>query len=301
MKYFLRNIFLSTLTVLVLGHSALFAQYENIEGRTLEKTEASMLKVIDSMAASNDVLLRNKLSEELVLMFYHALDSKEAMEYPFDKLYAISDLRSDDHSFRIVTWELENDEGDIEYHGVAAYEEGNRVIAEVLEDGSSDIQNPEFKTLKSKNWYGALYYDVRKYMNKKDVQYVLLGINRNEQLLKKRIIEIAFVDDELQFGKEVFDVNGKIGLKRRVFEHSVEAEMSILFDDEDDRIVMDHLSPLQPVYQNNHQYYVPDLSFDALEYNKGIWHYKSDVDVKMKEDYKDNFQDADLPKQKKVY
>ena len=77
--------------------------------------------------------------------------------------------------------------------------------------------------------------------------------------------------------------------------------MSILFENENDRIVMDHLSPLQPAYKDNRQYYVPDLSFDALEFTKGIWYYKSDVDVKMEEDFKDNFQDADPPKQQKVY
>jgi hypothetical protein len=45
-------------------------------------------------------------------------------------------------------------------------------------------------------------------------------------------------------------------------------------------IVFDHLSPANESYTGNYQYYGPDLSFDALRFENGIWELKENIDVR---------------------
>ena len=131
---------------------------------------------------------------------------------------------------------------------------------------------------------------------------MLLGINRNEVLIKKKIIEIAEIDETLRFGKEVFNIPNQIGLKRKIYGYSVDSDMSLLFDEKDEEIiVMDHLFPSKPMYEGKAEYYVPDFSFDALRYKKGIWTYEEDYDARMPKNLKDRYYDMELPDQNKIY
>jgi hypothetical protein len=130
----------------------------------------------------------------------------------------------------------------------------------------------------------------------------LLGINRSDELIKERVIEIIDFGEEIKFGKEVFDFpNNSIGLKRKIYKYSSEADMSIWFEKDKDLILMDHLAPIKPMYEGKHEYYAPDLSFDALIYKKGKWYYEDDYDARMEKTSNDRFFEMDLPKQNKVY
>jgi hypothetical protein len=86
--------------------------------------------------------------------------------------------------------------------------------------------------------------------------------------------------NEISFGLNCFS-DGK-SLKHRVlFEYSSRAVMSLKFEN-DTFIVFDHLSPFSPQYRDNRQFYGPDFSFDSFSYDRGIWRYKGDIDIKNK-------------------
>jgi hypothetical protein len=40
---------------------------------------------------------------------------------------------------------------------------------------------------------------------------------------------------------------------------------------------MDHLAPESPDFRGQYAFYGPTLSYDALEWRKGRWHWKKDV------------------------
>jgi hypothetical protein len=128
-----------------------------------------------------------------------------------------------------------------------------------------------------------------------------LGINRNDVLTKKKVIEVLRVEnDGLRFGGDIFDIPNSLGLMRKVYIYSIEADMALLFEN-DGLIVMDHLSPVQGIYEGKFMYYRPDFSFDALELKKGRWSYKSDYDARLRKNLKDRFYEMELPDQQKVY
>lgn len=257
------------------------------------------------MANSNDVKERNELNKELLNSFKETFDAKnthecrEALSYPFDKLYAISDLSSKDQDFRIITWELESENSEIKYYGIVSYIFDNQNFTDILTD-SSDLLS-KWKTFTPNSWYGAMYYDLKVFNYRNQNLIVLLGIDRSKELVKQKVIEVIEFSENLKFGAEVFDDPEEKNAKRKIYTYAVEADMSIWFDLHEDKILLDHLSPLSDMHRGKYEYYVPDLSFDSFTFKKGLFHYKGDVDARMDKNLKDRYFEMELPKQEKVY
>ncbi len=270
---------------------------------SMEDHQAYLVNIIEMMKESGKGRTRdslnNRLGHELIL----AMSKDEKMEYSFDTLDLISKLRSEDAYLRVFTWELENENDEIKYYGVIQYtENGEHKLSRLSDSSNLEFEDAKFLEMSPRKWYGALYYDLKVFNYKGKRHAVLLGINRNSALTKKKVIEIVSVEEDILFGKEVFDIEKTGEIKRNIFEYSVDADMSIWFEEgKDDLIVMDHLSPLKPMYQDKAEYYVPDLSFDALEFKKGKWILIEDYDAKRGKRLNDRFYEMDLPEQKKVY
>lgn len=293
-----KSLFLSILCFLSVSS---FAQQTSSFSSTPEEKEKELLLIINELSASVDYSIKSEINKRLINKFMIVLNSPEAMAYPFEKLTAISNLKNKAGDFRVFTWELEDSLSRVSYFGVLAYISDNKVFTDELSDSSRLLSNPQYLRLSPERWYGALYYDIREYNYKDQRQLVLLGINRNQTLIKKKVIEIVDVSNDLRFGMEVFEIPKEFGIKRKIYEYAVEAEMSIWFDGEEDRILMDHLSPLNSMHEGKYEYYIPDLSFDALNFKKGIWRYEADCDARMNKDPKDPYFEMELPEQKKVY
>ncbi len=66
---------------------------------------------------------------------------------------------------------------------------------------------------------------------------------------------------------------------REVLEYSSEAVVSLKFVS-DKSIVFDHLVPVSPQLKDNREYYGPDFSYDSYNLEKGLWIFKSNVDIR---------------------
>ena len=297
---FRKGLFIKTVAMICALN--LRAQEKEAYSTHLPQYEKDLLAVIENIERSSDRNDRLHFSDNLLSLLQDAMQEPGAMTYPFSSLRSLSDLRTEDGSFRIFTWELENENGMITYYGLVSYLVKDEVISERLLDSSTVISNAEYSRLKPDRWYGAIYYEIREVTYRKDRTIILLGLNRNRELIKQKIIEVVDLSDKLNFGKEVFDISGKIGVKRKVYSFSNEAEMSIWFDEESENtIIMDHLAPLNPSYKEKYEFYAPDLSFDALVFKKGLWKYESDYDARMPKNLKDRFYEMELPKEERIY
>jgi hypothetical protein len=134
-----------------------------------------------------------------------------------------------------------------------------------------------------------LYYKIIPVKVKRKKYYTLLGGDKNDKLTSKRIIDVLYFipDGSPRFGADLFKLE-KRSPKRVIFEYSAQAIMSVKYNEETKQIVFDHLSPAQPNFEGQYQYYGPDFSFDALEFNKGKWVYIPDVDARNGKSNKDN-------------
>jgi len=108
-----------------------------------------------------------------------------------------------------------------------------------------------------------------------------MGFDFNNNFSNKKLIEVLTLDHkgEPAFGGEFRKEMQKV--KRVIFEYSSEAVMSMNWDQKLKMIVLDHLSPSDPVLVNNYRFYTPDRSFDAFRFHKGVFLLEKDVDARI--------------------
>ncbi len=201
----------------------------------------------------------------------------------FSELKNLSFLLSKDKRFAIVTWAVLYADFRFHYYGFVRYyeEDFDRYTVEKLMDKSDKIVNPERQVLDLNNWYGAFYYELVSVKYKRNRMYILLGWDGNNDLSTKKLIEVFYFDEnqEAKFGKAVFE--SEAGIKNRIiFEYKEGISMNLYYDKKRDAIIWDHLSPAKPHLEGHFEYYGPDASFDALRFEKGIWKYIADIDLR---------------------
>ncbi len=194
----------------------------------------------------------------------------------------LSVLISEDKKVSILTWPVLYSDFNYKYYGFVRYYETDfgRYALEELKDNSDKIVNPERQILNNENWYGAFYYKMIYKKYKKNKIYVLLGWDGNNDLTNRKIIDVFYLDENAEpvFGKNIF--NSEDGIKKRlIFEYKEGISMNLRYDEKKDMIIWDHLSPSKLELKGHYEYYGPDLTFDALFFEKGIWNYIPDVDL----------------------
>ena len=151
-------------------------------------------------------------------------------------------------------------------------------------DYLDDINNimPYFNNEKysPENWYGAVYYNILTKKYKKDTHYVIFGWDGTDQFTNKKIIDVFWLEDYENpvFGKEILEFKGNLA-SRLIFQYGERVNMNLLFDKKLDKIIWDHLSPSKPGLTGHYEYYGPDMSFDGLYFDKGIWKYIADIEM----------------------
>jgi len=57
--------------------------------------------------------------------------------------------------------------------------------------------------------------------------------------------------------------------------------MTLKYDEGKEMIIYDHLSPSEPKYEGQYEFYGPDFSYDGLKYENGIWNTYFDLDPRL--------------------
>ncbi|PWD97802.1 hypothetical protein [Marinilabilia rubra] len=202
------------------------------------------------------------------------LSNSELFGNDFSGLEGLSTLISSDQRVKIVTWNVEERMGEHFFYGVLAVknEDGGMVNVFQLKDRRKDISTPEYAVLNTSKWFGAVYYQMVSQKYKGDMYYTLLGHNGNDAFSKLRIVDVLSFSKRgtPKFGGSIFEINGRTK-RRLVYEYSNQANMMLRFDEREELIVLDHLAPMEPMYEGDRSYYGPDFSYDALEFKKGKW------------------------------
>lgn len=210
--------------------------------------------------------------------------SDTVFKHKFNNLKYLGQITSPDSLIKIITWNL------------ILPDSANRYFCYIIKRSLPGNGNKVFKlssiyheapilqdTLyKQSNWYGALYYDIRPFTFNNELFYAILGIDYGNIFITRKLIDVLSFDyrNELVFGKKCF-ITVKDLKSRIIFEFSPTAVMSLKFIT-DKSIIFDHLSPISPVYKDNHQFYGSDVSYDAYIFEDGYWRLKTNVDVRNK-------------------
>jgi hypothetical protein len=198
----------------------------------------------------------------------------------FDNVRYLGQITSPDSAIKIITWNLvlRNGKGKYFCYFVKHGENGKTLIYPLSAD-YNDKPVATDTTYFEKNWYGALYYDLKPYTVNNRKCWVLLGLDYGNPQMSRKIIEVLeFTDDGLKFGRRWFDVSG-VPAYRVVFGYASTATMSLRFSS-DTSIVFDHLVPFSTAVKGDRQYYAPDYSYDSYTLIKGVWRFSLNVDAR---------------------
>jgi hypothetical protein len=253
------------------------------EPLSLPQAEIKLKELFAQLTSGHTDLEKSIVADSIANFLNTTLQLPGSFEYAFQTLGALGNITTHDQRLRIFTWNVPASDGTNTYYGFLQYlpEKDDAIRVYRLTDARSSVPDPAMVTLTRENWYGCLIYEVVEKKQDGITWYTLLGYNPENIFLSKKVVDLLWFNDlhEPVFGKPVFHYQKRMQC-RIVFEYSAKVSMSLKWNDKMDMIVYDHLSPAQPSYAGNYQYYGPDLSFDGLRFDKGIWESVEDIDVR---------------------
>lgn len=228
---------------------------------------------------------RIRINDSIRLILDGYVRSDSVFTYHFTNLRYLGQIMSPDTLLKIITWNLvlENEPGRYFCYFIKKQEPGNE--NKIYRLSTSYNENPvkTDTTYTESDWYGALYYDLKPYIIDNSRCWVMLGIDYGNSFISRKIIDILSFnpDGSIKFGRKWFSSEHDMKY-RAVFEYASNAMMSLRFRS-DNSIVFDHLVPFSPAHKDDHQYYGPDYSFDAYNFENGIWKLTINVDARNRE------------------
>lgn len=271
------------IVVLFSFYFSLFGQRSDFQLREKEEELSTLLTQLRN-AKGNDKI--NTLNEKFKIAFGKALEMDNAFDYPFSSLTTVGKIYSDDKLVRVITWNVQYEDLTHNYFSfiMKKDERRNQVNVIELKREKQHFGMIQHETVTNENWYGALYYDIIDVQRRNRTYYTLLGYDANNQRSAIKLIDVLYFTGKTpNFGYPLFE--SKEGKKRRViFEHSKKATMSLRYDKERDKIIFDHLTPQSPGLKEFREYYVPDMSYDAYQWNGSQWMLLEDIIAVNKEE-----------------
>ena len=212
-----------------------------------------------------------------------ALEEKGSFANPPKPLPKVSVLTPNDQSFRLYTWLYLSDEGfkAAGYVQHAPKSEGQAPKVFALEDQGLDHRSFSYRSFTDDKWPGMIYYELIEAKDGKETYFLLLGFHPGDGIVQHKGIETLYFtgSGSPKFGKRVIEHEERLK-GRLIFHYSIQATMSMRFEEEHKRIVFDHLSPAEPNLKSQFQFYGPDGSYDGLALKKDRWIILSDIDVR---------------------
>ncbi len=262
---------------------------DGLTGLIVSHKNESLLRLpdLETLFLLNDLLLSRgrsvvfSISDRLLTRIELLLQNPQLFLNDFSDYQGLSTIVSSDDKLKIITWNVEEMNGDHHFYGLVGVRMEDVVKIFMLQDKRDEIRSPEYATLRPEKWFGAVYYEmiVEKYRG--EMFYTLLGYNGNDAFSRLRIVDVITLSPygRPRFGALMFDDHGRTK-RRLIYEYSNRANMMLRYDERDERIVMDHLAPLDPMYEGDPSYYGPDFSYDVLEMDKGKWVLEKNVDLR---------------------
>lgn len=205
-----------------------------------------------------------------------ALMVPNSFDYDFNSLKTVSAIKPDDNAFRMFTWNLLLDSGKYMYFGALQMNDGSDSLRLFgLYDSSEYNRDVDYGQFDHRHWMGALVYQIHHYKWKRKDYYITFGWDGQDARTNRKIIDVLWFDEDgnPQFGEEIFNFEGDL-LARLIFDFNDRSAMLCRYDKNEKAIVFANLVPLNPVMKGRYENYVPDGTYDYLEFDKGTWRRK---------------------------
>lgn len=228
------------------------------------------------MLYDSSEIQRNSAQIRVAQLVDSILSVPNGWEYPLDTIRFISALRASDGAFRLITWNVPQEDGTYQFFGRIRLKNDGKLAGKtiILNDVSATMTKAGTRQSGPEEWFGALYYQIIKTKHKKSTYYTLLGWDGNTAFSNKKMVDVLMLQPNgtVKFGAPIFD-DGKRTRHRIFFEHAERAVMSLRYQEKTGLIIFDHLAPSQPSLEGQYEFYAPDFTTDAFKFEKGKWVY----------------------------
>ncbi len=265
---------------LILLFSLLASAYVFAEDNQLSPAVDSINNMLNRISKSKTDAQKLEINEQLVDYFTQYLKNEESKKQKYDGVKYLSVLKSDDNKLQVYTWNINFDDGSHRYYGFLKYKiKDDEYVIHSLEDKSNEMNADDRLFLMPSEWYGSLYYDIITKKSGSKTYYTLIGWDGADLFINRKVIDVLTFSRKgiAEFGKKAFRIN-KLYYPRMIFEYADAATMMLRYNKKQDIIVLDHLSPSEPIFEGKPQYYGPDFSFDAFMFKNGKWLLVEDID-----------------------
>lgn len=242
--------------------------------------EKSLNTLFESLKTASTDSVKQETSRRIMDDLKNTLKKKGSFNHPFSSLQNLGKITSSDQELRVYSWNCVLGSGDYCYYALLQKKNGRKYDLQELRHDLEQENHMERK-LSASQWLGALYYQIVPFKHKDKSLYLLLGWDGNKGRTSKKVIEtLGFSKSgDPVLGFPVINWRGK-RLSRVIFEYSDQAQMKLKYHKKTNTLVFDHLSPSEPRYINQFEYYGPDFSYDALEFKDGFWNLVEEFDTK---------------------
>jgi len=251
----------------------------SVNAQTLQEKESELLNLLSDLRSASTDNAKNEANKKFKSALELTIKMSDAFEYPFDRLTSLGSIKSPDNKVRLFNWNIEQADMTQKYYCYILHLDEKKKEYQTIEliDNSFMLPSQPTEILEAKNWYGALYYKIIPVDKGSKTVYTLLGWDGNSEMSTIKLMDVlSITGSSIRLGSPIFKVAGETK-KRVFFEHSKKCTMYLNYDDKQNRIVMDHLSPESPSLKGIYSFYVPDLSYDAFELKGNKWVLKEDV------------------------
>jgi hypothetical protein len=246
-------------------------------------TSTVLEKLFSRLLTSNEDNDRIRINDSIKFLIDSYAESDTVLRHKFYNIKYLGQITSPDSRLKIITWNLLLNNSKSRYYCYFINRSGKKNLVYRISGTYNEEPVRTDTTYSDGDWYGALYYDLRPVKKTNQVSWILLGIDYGNPAITRKIIEVLSFTPEgrLVLGKKWF-VAEKETKYREVLEYSSSAVISLKFLS-DRSIVFDHLVPISPSFKGNKEHYGPDFSYDAYNFEKGMWRLKLNIDARNKE------------------
>ena len=278
----MRRIVLWLPLVLLIPTSSLWSR-----GEVGEDPVAELLQLHDQLVqASNDAAsqLAHESLKEAMRDAWNTHDFWTCNWLALSERMGVVTAGTGNQRVAVITWNIELTDRTQEYGGfvLAKMRNGDPVVIELNHQQIGINRNvlDTKKRYKAENWPGAVYYEIIAQEQGKKLVFTLLGWDGADGIRSRKVVETLSVSQgKLRFGVPIIDMGH--GSEKRLIMEYADAVTAMLRWREDLRmIVMDHLSAPEPQMEGNTSFYGPDMTYDALVWQKNHWVLKEDVEIR---------------------
>ena len=240
-------------------------------------------RIVRAADDSSRIFAHSALASEMLSTFEQS-DFWEMNTDSLSRRMGVVSAGEKENRVAVITWNVEYSDRTNAYGGlVITRDRSNEQVVTPLQFKRVNQRRKGFNTkdrFTSKNWPGAIYYDILVQEQGNNPVYTLLGWDGADGLRNRKVIEtMAVSGNRVKFGIPIIDV-GRGSVKRHILEYNDAVSTTLQWREDMGMIVMDHLSPSDPAMKDFTTFYGPDFTYDGFYWHRNHWVLKEDIEVR---------------------